>query len=78
MIALEPVTVAVASAEVAAFNPVEFFRGKTHSEGVLRVIFQSPEKILVDSEGSEEPGGSLLLKQTIHEPGKPRRRRYAC
>jgi hypothetical protein len=76
MITLEPIALAVASAEATAFNPVEFFRGKTHGEGVLKVIFQSPQKILVDSEGSEEKGGSLLLKQTIHEPGKPQRIRY--
>jgi hypothetical protein len=76
MIAVEPVAIAAASAEAAAFNPVEFFRGKTRGEGVLKVIFQSPQKILVESEGSEDKGGALLLKQTIHEPGKPQRIRY--
>jgi Protein of unknown function (DUF3833) len=65
-----------AAAEPAPFNPVEFFRGKTHGDGVLKVIFQSPQKISVDSEGAAEKDGSLLLKQTIHEGGKPARIRY--
>ena len=60
----------------AAFNPVDFFRGKTHGDGVLKVIFQSPTKIAVDSEGTTEKDGSLTLRQTIHEPSKPPRVRY--
>jgi hypothetical protein len=59
----------------AEFNPVEFFHGHTRGEGVLRVIFQSQKRISVDSEGVAEKDGSLLLKQTIHEPGKPPRSR---
>jgi hypothetical protein len=60
----------------AAFNPVEFFRGRSHGDGDLKVIFQSPKKIAVDSFGSAERDGSLVLKQVIHEPGKPPRTRY--
>ena len=60
----------------AAFNPVEFFRGKTHGEGMLKIIFQSPKKMSVDSEGVSEKDGSLVLKQVIHEPGKPPRILY--
>ena len=67
--------IAAAPAE-AAFNPVEFFHGRTHGDGVLKVIFQSPKKIAVDSFGSAERDGSLVLKQVIHEPGKPPRTRY--
>lgn len=78
MIALTAPDAAIAAPapRQAAFNPVEFFRGKTHGEGNLKIIFQSPEKMSVDSEGSAEKDGSLLLKQTIHEPGKPPRIRY--
>jgi hypothetical protein len=77
VIALEPVAiVSAASSEPTSFNPVEFFRGRTHGEGTLKIIFQSPEKMSVDSEGSAEKDGSLLLKQIIHEPGKPPRTRY--
>ena len=60
----------------AAFNPVEFFRGTSHGIGVLKVIFQSPKTIHVESVGSTEKDGSLVLKQVIHEPGKPARTRF--
>ena len=60
----------------APFNPVEFFRGHTHGDGTLKVIFQPTKSIRVDSFGSDEKDGSLLLKQIIHEPGKPPRTRY--
>jgi hypothetical protein len=59
----------------AEFNPVEFFRGRTHGDGVLKVIFQASKQISVDSQGAEKDG-SLLLEQTIHEPGKPARTRF--
>ena len=65
-----------ASPVQAAFNPVEFFRGRTHGDGTLKVIFQTQQSIAVDSFGSSEDDGSLLLKQVIHEPGKPPRTRY--
>lgn len=60
----------------AAFNPVEFFRGKTHGEGMLKIIFQSAKKMTVDSEGRADKDGSLVLEQVVHEPGKPPRTRY--
>ena len=68
--------VVLAAPAHAGFNPVEFFRGRTHGEGVLKVIFQSSKRISVDSLGSTENDGSLLLKQTIYEPDKPARVRY--
>ena len=67
--------VVVAPAQ-AAFNPVEFFRGKTHGEGMLKIIFQSAKKMTVDSVGRAEKDGSLVLEQVVHEPGKPPRTRY--
>ena len=68
--------VIAAPAFAAPFNPVEFFRGRTHGDGTLKVIFQSSKTIRVDSFGSDEKDGSLLLKQVIHEPGKAPRTRY--
>ena len=65
-----------APACAAAFNPVDFFRGKTHGEGDLKIIFQSAKHMSVDSEGTSGKDGSLVLKQVIHEPGKPARTRY--
>jgi hypothetical protein len=70
------VALVAASPAHAAFDPVDFFRGRTHGEGTLKVIFQPTKKISVDSVGRDEPDGSLLLEQTIHEPGKPSRTRY--
>ena len=65
----------IAAPAHAAFNPVDFFRGHTRGEGTLKVIFQSPKQIRVDSFGRAEKDGSLILEQTIHEPGKPARSR---
>lgn len=75
-LAAQEAAIAASAPQQVTFNPVEFFRGKTHGDGILKIIFQSPEKMSVDSEGSAEKDGSLLLKQTIHEPGKPSRIRY--
>jgi hypothetical protein len=66
----------VAAPAHAAFNPVEFFRGRTHGDGTLKALFQAPKRMSVDSQGRAEKDGSLLLEQTIHEPGKPPRIRY--
>jgi|KBSMisStandDraft_5_1062788.scaffolds.fasta_scaffold97221_2 hypothetical protein len=66
----------VAAPAQAAFNPVEFFRGKTHGEGMLKIIFQSPKKMMVDSLGRAESDGSLVLEQVVHEPGKEPRTRH--
>jgi hypothetical protein len=70
------VALVVATQAQAAFNPVDFFRGRTHGSGTLKVIFSAPEKIEVDNEGAVEKDGWLLLKQVIHEPGKAERTRY--
>ncbi len=67
---------AMASPAEAAFNPVDFFRGRTHGDGTLKIVFQSPKRISVDSQGRSEKDGSLVLEQTINEPGKPPRTRY--
>ena len=68
--------IAAAAPADNSFNPVEFFRGRTRGEGTLKIIFQSPKRISVDSEGSLEKDGALILKQTVHEPGKAARTRY--
>jgi hypothetical protein len=66
----------VAAPVHAAFNPVEFFRGRTHGDGMLKIIFQSPKHMSVDSEGRADKDGSLVLEQVVHEPGKLPRTRY--
>ena len=60
----------------AAFNPVEFFRGRSEGNGTLKVIFRSTEQIHTDNVGRAEKDGSLVLQQVIHEPGKEPRTRY--
>ena len=60
----------VAAPAQAAFNPVEFFRGKTHGAGMLKIIFQSPKKMMVDSLGRAESDGSLVLEQVVHAHGQ--------
>ena len=64
------------AASGASLDPVEFFRGRTHGDGLLKVIFQQPKRMKVDSEGSVEADGTLLLSQRVQEPGKPVRIRY--
>lgn len=68
--------IAAAPASAAPLNPVEFFRGRTHGDGMLKIIFQASKAMKVDSFGSDEKDGTLLLKQIIHEPGKAPRTRY--
>ena len=45
---------AAAAPAHAAFNPVDFFRGRTHGDGTLKVIFQHSKQISVDSVGRSE------------------------
>jgi len=71
-----PVLVTLSAPAEAAFNPVEFFSGRTHGEGILKIVFQTAKKMSVDSVGRAEKDGSLLLEQTVHEPGTPARVRY--
>ena len=75
MIVATAMLLAAATPEVA-FNPVEFFRGRSHGDGNLKVIFQRSKAIAVDSLGRDEKDGSLLLEQVIREPGKPARTRF--
>jgi hypothetical protein len=74
--ALAALLLIVAVPAQAAFNPVEFFRGRTQGEGTLKVLFKSAKTIRVESVGTAEKNGSLLLTQKIHEPGKAPRTRY--
>ena len=65
---------AAAAAQAAAFNPVEFFRGRTHGEGMLKIIFQSPKTMTVDSEGFSEKDGSLCSSKSSTNPENRRGR----
>jgi hypothetical protein len=63
------------AAAAAQFDPVEFFRGRTQGVGTLKPLLQKAKTIRVDSLGTEQKDGALLLTQTIHEPGKAPRTR---
>lgn len=67
---------AALAAASPAFDPVDFFRGRTAGEGKLKVILQPTKTINVESVGRDDPDGSLLLKQVVAEQGKPPRTRY--
>ena len=60
----------------ALLNPVDFFTGRTRGEGTLKIVLQKPGRISVDSVGRAGKDGWLRLDQSIHEPGKPPRRRF--
>jgi hypothetical protein len=68
--------IVLAAAAQAAFNPVEFFRGRTQSDGRLKIMLQAPKTIKVDSLGRAEADGTLVLEQVIRQPGKAPRTRY--
>ena len=63
------------AAAATQFDPVEFFRGRTQGIGTLKPVLQKSKTIRVDSVGTEQKDGALLLTQTIHEPGKAPRTR---
>ena len=67
---------AIAVPAHAAFDPVAFFKGKTHGDGKLKVVLKPTKSVSVDSEGHVEADGTLVLTQRVHEEGKPPRVRH--
>ena len=59
-----------------AFDPVEFFRGKTEGSGKLKIIFEATQRVDVKSEGYVEKDGTLVLSQRVHQQGQEPRQRY--
>ena len=53
----------------------EFFSGRTHGEGILRVAFRKPVKHIVDSVGRRGPNGEFILIDKIKEGDDPVRER---
>jgi hypothetical protein len=74
--ALTIAALAMAAPASAAFDPVAFFKGKTHGEGQAKVILKPSKSVSVDSEGHVEPDGTLVLNQRVLEEGKPPRVRH--
>ncbi len=64
-----------AAGAAEAFDAIRFFDGKTEGEGVLKVALRSPTAIRVQSRGRIETDGTLSVRQTVSEGGKPARSR---
>lgn len=62
-------------ASAPAFDLSEFFTGRLHGEGDLKVMMGGSRKIRVSSVGRRAPDGSVVLDQQIAEQGKPARSR---
>lgn len=59
----------------ARLDPIAFFSGRSHGEGVLRQVFASPRALRVRSEGRLIERGGLQLTQRIVQDGKAPRTR---
>ena len=58
-----------------AFDAIRFFNGRTEGQGVLKVMLRPPTPIRVRSRGRIEPDGTLSVRQTVSQGGKPARTR---
>ena len=74
--ALTIAALAMAVPAHAAFDPVAFFKGKTHGDGKLKVLLKPSKTVSVDSDGHVEADGTLVLTQRVLEEGKPPRVRH--
>ena len=52
-----------------------FFTGHSHADNVLKIVFHSPAKLIVDSVGGRGDRGDFVLIDTVHEGDKPVRTR---
>jgi hypothetical protein len=58
-----------------ALDMLGFFTGKTHAENVMKIAFQAPHKLVVDSTGGRNKEGEFVLIDNVQEEGKPARKR---
>ncbi len=66
---------AAPDAAAPAFPVFAFFEGRSAGEGRLKIAFQSPRPVSVQSRGRIEKDRTLLLEQVIREGDKPARTR---
>jgi hypothetical protein len=70
-----------AAAPAAAQQPApgsaleRFFVGRTEGSGTVNIIVSGRHKVRDRAAGRMDPGGALVLDQTVEEEGKPARRR---
>jgi hypothetical protein len=68
----------MSSASTAAepiLNPLQFFVGRTVSEGTVQVVLKKSFRSRTVSHGTLEPDGSLTLVQQVLDEGKPPKER---
>ena len=64
-----------AAAPAPALDMTAFFTGRTHADNVLKIVFNRPGQLVVDSVGGRGDRGDFVLVDTVHEEGKPVRTR---
>ena len=65
---------ALALAAAPSLDLQAFFTGRTHADNILKIVFHSPEKLIVDSLGRRD-GQEFVQIDTVHEGSKPVRTR---
>ena len=73
--ALVLASVTAAPAATQKLDMLGFFTGKTHADNVIKIAFQAPHKLIVDSVGGHNKEGEFVLIDTVREEGKPVRTR---
>ena len=58
-----------------AFDPVAFFTGRSHGDGVLEQVMKGKRRVTVDSVGKLDANGALTLTQRIAMEGDAPRTR---
>ena len=64
-----------ATAPSVTLDMTDFFAGHTHAENVLKIVFNRPGRLVVDSVGGKGDRGDFVLVDTVREEGKPVRER---
>jgi hypothetical protein len=66
---------APAPSKPPTFDPLAFFSGPSRGQGTLKVIARPGVALRVESHGSPDGKGGIVLDQVIHEGDKPQRQR---
>jgi len=66
---------AASAAPPPQLDMVQFFSGRTHAEGVLKIVLKRPAKMIVDSVGGRNAKGEFVLIDKVRQEGQPLRER---
>ena len=64
-----------AAAPAPTLDMTAFFTGRTHADNVMKIVFNRPARLVVDSIGGKGDRGDFVLIDTVREEGKPVRER---